>query len=467
MLKTHSRFFENLLFMFDLVMIATAWLAAYGLRRSGWPIPVYYGMPPLSSYLTYLILIPFIWGIVFKSMRMYRPRRVNRDMTEYKDIIKSSTLGTLLLLASGYLLTKFDVSRLVFGYFWIMSTAGLILSRLIFRALLRVLRRRGYNLRHILILGTEQIGRDFLDQVRCHPELGLSTVGFLSRYPHEIGQQIDGVRVLGRVDDVQRYVRVHDIDQVYIILPVEAMPTLDKTLQQLSCEMVEIKIIPDFSQQIMLRGSFEEFEHLPIVTLIGSPMYGWNCVVKRSLDLCIAGVLLVLCAPLLGLAALLIKVTSRGPVFYRQERMGCDGLRFRIIKFRTMHLDAEGDTGAVWAQPHDPRRTRFGALLRRTSMDELPQLWNVLKGEMSLVGPRPERPVWVDEFRHRIPQYMLRHRVKAGMTGWAQVNGWRGHTSIERRIEHDLYYIQHWSLAFDLKILWLTVRHGLINSNAY
>jgi exopolysaccharide biosynthesis polyprenyl glycosylphosphotransferase len=216
-----------------------------------------------------------------------------------------------------------------------------------------------------------------------------------------------------------------------------------------------------------MQGSVEEFEGLPVVTLSGSPMYGWNQVVKRALDLIVSLPLLVACWPLFGLIAILIKATSRGPVFYVQERMGYDGRILRMVKFRTMRVDAERHTGEVWAQENDPRRTSVGVWLRRTSLDELPQLWNVLKGEMSLVGPRPERPVFVEEFRQRLPRYMLRHRVKAGMTGWAQVQGWRGNTSLEQRLEHDLYYIQHWSLFLDLKILWLTLWRGFAHKNAY
>jgi exopolysaccharide biosynthesis polyprenyl glycosylphosphotransferase len=211
----------------------------------------------------------------------------------------------------------------------------------------------------------------------------------------------------------------------------------------------------------------EEFDGHPIVTLSGSPMYGWNQVSKRLFDLAVTIPLLIACLPVFAVIAVLIKATSRGPVLYTQERMGYDGRILRMIKFRTMHEHAEQDTGEVWAQKDDPRRTRLGALLRRTSLDELPQLWNVFKGEMSLVGPRPERPVFVEEFRHRFPRYMLRHRVKAGMTGWAQVQGWRGNTSLEKRLEHDLYYIQNWSLLLDIKILWLTLWRGFVHPNAY
>jgi Undecaprenyl-phosphate glucose phosphotransferase len=289
----------------------------------------------------------------------------------------------------------------------------------------------------------------------------------LTWHAYEIGQYLDGTEIIGHIDAVQAIVRARAIDQAFIALPLEAQSAVEKIVQQLSGEMVDIKIVPDLYQYVVLRGSVEEFAGLPIVTLSGSPMYGWNSVLKRAFDLCVSVVLLLLCTPCLGLIALLVKLTSHGPIFYAQERMSFDGRVFRMLKFRTMQVDAEHDTGSVWAQEHDPRCTRFGALLRRTSLDELPQLWNVVQGEMSLVGPRPERPVFVEEFRKSIPRYMLRHRVKAGMTGWAQVQGWRGNTSLERRVEHDLYYIQHWSLSLDVKILCLTLRYGFVHRNAY
>lgn len=215
-----------------------------------------------------------------------------------------------------------------------------------------------------------------------------------------------------------------------------------------------------------LRGGVEEFDGLPLISLQESPHYGWNLVGKRSLDIALSTVALLITGPLLLLVAAIIKLTSSGPVLYRQERMGLDGRTFQMLKFRSMRNDAEDDTGPVWAARDDERRTGIGALLRRTSLDELPQLVNVLKGEMSLVGPRPERPVFIEEFRKRIPRYMLRHKVKAGITGWAQVNGWRGDTSIEKRIECDLFYIENWSLFFDLRILWLSFWKGFIHRNA-
>ncbi len=467
MLKKHSQFFASLLFLCDLSMIAVAWVAAYALRVAGWPVPVYYGVPSLSEYLFLALFILPIWTVLFKSMHLYRPRRVSSHLREMGDMLQAATLVTLVLMVTAYFLKNPDFSRVVFVYFWGLSSIGLMLSRLIFRALLRVARRRGYNLRHVLIIGTEHVGQTLCRQIAQHPELGLNILGFLTRFPHEIGQTMEGQAILGHMDEVQRLVQEQKVDQVFIALPLEAQSAIEKLLHALGHEMVDINVIPDLYQYAMLRGSVEEFEGLPIITLSGSPMYGWNSIMKRVLDLGL-GVPALLCAlPVLGIIALVVKCTSRGPVFYTQERMGFDGHVFRMHKFRTMHADAERGTGAVWARADDPRRTSVGAFLRRTSLDELPQLWHVLTGEMSLVGPRPERPVLIEGFRQSIPRYMLRHRVKAGITGWAQVHGWRGNTSLEARLEHDLYYIKHWSLLLDLKILAMTLWCGFINKNAY
>lgn len=468
MLKKHSQFFESVLFLFDLSMIAAAWLAAYALRFEGWPVPLYHQeAPPLRAYLWLGLCIPPMWGLIFKSMKLYRPRRIGSHLHEMGDILKASTLATLLLMVIAYFLKEPEFSRVVFVYFWALGTVGLILSRLIFRELLRVARRRGYNLRYALIIGTEHIGQTLRRQIGQHPELGLRLLGFLTRYPHEVGQDLDGIAILGPLEHAQAIVRTAKVDQVFIALPLEAQAAVEKILRQLAHEMVDVKIIPDLYQYVILRGSVEEFEGLPIITLSGSPMYGWNSIMKRLLDLCLGVPLLLVGLPVLLVLACLVKLTSRGPALYSQERMGVDGKTFQMLKFRTMRANAEQDTGAVWTQENDPRRTRLGTWLRHTSLDELPQLWNVVKGEMSLVGPRPERPVFIEEFRQSIPRYMLRHRVKAGMTGWAQVHGWRGNTSLERRVEHDLYYIQHWSLALDVYILWLTLWRGFVHKNAY
>jgi Undecaprenyl-phosphate glucose phosphotransferase len=232
-------------------------------------------------------------------------------------------------------------------------------------------------------------------------------------------------------------------------------------------ESIDLQVIPDYSRFIALGAAVESFGGVPLIVLNDSPLYGYRAWLKRLMDFSLAGVGLLILSPLLMLIALAVRLSSRGPVLYRQERMGLDGRTFGMLKFRSMKVDAEDRTGAVWAVKNDDRRTMIGTFLRSTSLDELPQLWNVLTGDMSLVGPRPERPVFVDKFRHEIPNYMLRHRVKTGITGWAQVNGWRGDTSLEKRIECDIYYIRNWSLWLDVKILFLTVFKGFVNPNAY
>jgi len=238
-------------------------------------------------------------------------------------------------------------------------------------------------------------------------------------------------------------------------------------LDSTSREMIDVKVVPDLLQVIALRARLEDLDGIPVINVNDVPLQGFNSVVKRAIDMAISSAaLLVLAIPFCIIAAL-VKLTSRGPVFYRQERMGLDGKPFMIHKFRSMHEDAERESGPVFASHDDPRRTPIGRLLRRTNVDELPQFWNVLKAEMSIVGPRPERPLFVKQFKDKIPQYMLRHKVKAGITGWAQVNGWRGNTSIEKRIEYDLYYIENWSVRLDLKIMWLTVLKGFFHKHAY
>jgi Undecaprenyl-phosphate glucose phosphotransferase len=257
---------------------------------------------------------------------------------------------------------------------------------------------------------------------------------------------------------------------VLITLPLNAHERLKRILDDIGDEMVSIMVIPDlieFATLATLRGSTGEFEGMPIISLRDTPLYGWNIVVKRVTDFVLSITILLAISPLMLVISFLVKATSRGPVFYSQERMGLDGKIFNMLKYRTMEIEAEKETGPVWAAKDDSRRTSIGTFLRKTSLDELPQFFNVLKGDMSVVGPRPEREFFIQQFRNKIPKYMLRHKMKAGITGWAQVNGWRGNTSLEKRIEYDLYYIENWSLRFDIEIMWLTIWRGLVNKHAY
>jgi len=256
-------------------------------------------------------------------------------------------------------------------------------------------------------------------------------------------------------------------DDDVLALPFEAHRKILELLDRIGNELIEIRLVPNVLQYATLRADIEDVDGTPVINLSHVPMEGWSSLAKRAMDIGLSAAAMVVLAPLLPIVALLIKLEDRGPLFYRQERMGLDGRSFMIRKLRSMRVGAESSTGPVWAVEHDPRRTRIGAFLRRTSLDELPQVWNIFRGEMSFVGPRPERPAFVREFREKIPNYMLRHRVKSGLTGWAQVHGWRGNTSIRKRIQYDLYYIENWSLRLDLQILWLTLRRRGLTKNAY
>jgi Undecaprenyl-phosphate glucose phosphotransferase len=292
-------------------------------------------------------------------------------------------------------------------------------------------------------------------------------IGFLTHEGQEVGKRIETVPILGVYEDIHKIFRETKIDIFFVALPIIEYERLAFLLEELQNYSSDIKVIPGVYEFLGLRGGVDELDDLPIVSLQSSPLYGWNSVFKRIFDLLFGSLILILTSPFLLIISLLVKGTSKGPILYRQERMGMDDHLFPMLKFRTMQVEAEEETGPIWAKEDDPRRTKVGAFLRKTSLDELPQLFNVLKGEMSLVGPRPERPNFIEEFRNKIPLYMLRHKIKTGMTGWAQVNGWRGNTSLEKRLEHDLYYIQHWSIGLDLRILLLTLWKGFFSKSAY
>jgi Undecaprenyl-phosphate glucose phosphotransferase len=466
MLKKHSKFFENLLLLADLAVVTICWLAAYTYRFFADPIPARHGIPPVQPYLFLLLAMLLIWPIVFRGFGLYRPRRIGSRAGEIADIAKACSTAALLVTGLTFFFRRFEFSRLVVLYFWTLSIVGLSLMRGLFREGLRFLRRRGYNLRYAILVGWGEVAEEVVLRLGQHPELGIRLRGCLLD-PGAAVRPPAGLPVLGNLNALPQLLQEHPIDHVFIALPLEAAACLPEVVKGLDDLTVDVRVVPDFLRYVSLGGGVEDFEGLAFIRLQASPVYGWDRVLKRGFDILVAGSLLFLISPLLAMIALLVKLTAGGPVLYRQERMGLDGRTFTMVKFRSMCADAEQETGPLWARKGDPRRTRLGAFLRATSLDELPQLWNVLRGDMSLVGPRPERPVFIEEFRRRIPRYMLRHKMKAGITGWAQVNGWRGNTSLEKRIEYDLYYIEHWSLWFDLKILWLTLWKGFVNRTAY
>jgi len=468
MLKKHSQVFLTLLFFNDVLVIGLSWVFSYYLRFNIDLIPLFgHPIPHFEVYFSVTIYAIVIWAITMKAMDLYSPMRSVSLFEESIKIIKASTVAILVFITVVYFSREYKFSRVLFFYFWILSIVALILSRTGLRIILRYFRKRGYNLRFVLIVGGGDLGRKILKSIKSHSELGIRVVGFLTICEEKLGRTISGVPVLGLYEDIQKVIHSHHIDQVILALPFEETNRLRMVMEKIDNELVDIKIVPDFLEYLTLRGGVEELDNIPIINLRETPLYGWNRILKRVLDVISSILILTLLSPLMGLIAIFIKITSPGPIFYRQERMGLDGKLFTMLKFRTMIQDAERQTGPAWSTKKDARRTRVGNLLRKLSLDELPQFINVLKGEMSIIGPRPERPFFIKQFKNRVPKYMLRHKMKAGITGWAQINGWRGNTSIEKRIEHDIYYIENWSLRFDLKIFWLTIWKGFINKNAY
>jgi Undecaprenyl-phosphate glucose phosphotransferase len=467
MLKQKRQLFEYLFVIADLLVVSVAWVASYWVRfQSGW-IPVDKGVPDFTQYLSMLLFIWLIWAFVFRRMGLYRPMRGVRRTRELWVLVNANALSILLLISMTYLFREksSQFSRLVFVYFWVLSTLFTVCERSVLRFVLREVRRKGYNLRYMLLIGAGQVAADMVSRVRLHQELGIQLVGCLSRDGSE-KRGPGGVPIVGSYSDLGHFLTRADIDQIVVAVPLEDQQILPEIMEELKDSVLDIKIIPDLYQFASIGGAIEEFEGLPVISLQGCPIDGINLFAKRALDLLIASASLVVFSPLMAILAVLVKLTSRGPILFKQERVSFDGSRFSILKFRTMYTDAEA-AGPGWTTPGDDRVTPLGRILRSTSLDELPQLFNVLRGDMSIVGPRPERPVFIKEFRSRVPRYMLRHKVPAGITGWAQVHGWRGDTSIDKRIEYDLYYIENWSLFLDLKIVFMTLLNGFKNRNAY
>jgi len=464
-LKVHSRFLEQLMLAADLGLVAGCWLLSYFVRFYVLGPPLLHGdVPALGPYLLMLLPILLVWGVSFRAFDLYRPRRIGSHLSEAADIAKASSMGALVLVAiMTFFFRGYDYSRVVIIYFWLLSIATVWLSRAVFREALRFARRHGYNLRYAVVVGGGELAATVVGRVQSRPDVGLQILGVVGDKKEEVG----GVTWLGGYADLRAVLDRQPVDHVILALSHEDQGRLGGLLDAVGDEPVTIHVVPDLFRFATLRGGVEEFEGMPFIHLRESPLHGWSRLAKRAFDIAFSLAVVIGLSPLLALLAAGIKLTSRGPVLYRQERMGLDGQRFRMLKFRTMRVDAEAGTGPVWATAADPRRVRFGAFLRRFSLDELPQFVNVLRGEMSVVGPRPERPVFVERFRQTVPGYMLRHKVKSGVTGWAQVHGLRGNTSLEKRIEYDLEYIERWSLGLDLKILTLTVLRIIFERNAY
>ena len=479
MVKRYNRLLVAFYVVTDALLAMWAFILAYGIRFESGLIPVTKGYPPLEQYINVLPFIAILTPLAFQLQGVYRLRRGRSRIDDFFAVLIGSILAVVLgvvstLYVQAYYVSEaarargeYQVSQIVWALFLSLNVVFTYASRETIRELLERRWRAGIGLKRILIAGASDLGRMVADRILQHRELGYQVVGFVDDRAggDHIGYR--GLPLLGTLAEVADIAQRERVDHLYVALPIEEHSKLLELMELTSRECIDVKVVPDLLQFIALRARLEDLDGLPIINVNDVPLQGFNAWVKRVIDVVLSAAALVLLGIPFTIIAALVKWTSPGPVFYQQERMGLDGKAFTVYKFRSMHLDAEDSSGPVWARDDDPRATLIGRWLRRFDLDELPQFWNVLKGEMSIVGPRPERPFFVEQFKHRIPQYMLRHKVKAGITGWAQVNGWRGNTSLEKRIEFDLYYIENWSVTLDLKIMWLTVVRGLFRGAAY
>ncbi len=459
LLKDNAQFFEWAMRLLDPVLVAVVGVLAYRVYLDGWDLPERYSLAIFGMAFVCAALFPFVG--------LYAPQRGVTLFDEVRRLfnawlVLATTWFTFLFLSK----SGADFSR-VWSIYWI--GVGFLVHLAVrggIRLTLRTLRRRGYNLRRIAIVGAGKLGREIAQRIRKMPWSGLEVRGFYDDDGDLHGATIEGARVLGEVDQVLRDLDGGFVDQVWIALPLRAEARIRELLERLRRHSVQVRFVPDIFNFTLLHHSMTEIAGLPVINLTESPLEGANLFLKKVEDFVLSLSFLSIASPLMLLIAIGVKLSSPGPVFYRQERVTWNGERFRIFKFRTMPFDVEGASGPVWSNRNEGRATRFGAFLRRTSLDELPQFINALRGEMSVVGPRPERPEFVERFKQEIPGYMQKHLVKAGITGWAQVNDFRGHTDLHERIQCDLYYIENWSLWFDLRIIALTLVHVFRSRNA-
>ena len=452
-----------MLFFVDALLVVAGWIAAYYIRFELLIPPEWL---PLSMYLSFFPWVLIISMIVFSLSGLYAPDRAQRLTRLIFSVAKAVGLGLLVVAASLSFYRALSFSRLHMILFGVITPALMILVRIAIFYVLYKSRLNGKNLRRVLIVGAGRVGRQLHHSFSQYPWMGFEVVGFLDDHPENpdsvIGATEDTVSLVDRFAD-----EGSPIHYVYITLPFSASEKITTLVDNLSNRLTHVCLVPDLLQFNLLNSRITDVDGLPILHILDEAPLELRQYIKRFIDIVFSSLFLLMASLPMSIIAILVKLSSPGPVFYRQERMGLNGRKFDMLKFRSMPVNAESSSGPVWAKAGENRATRVGAFLRKTSLDELPQFINVLKGDMSVVGPRPERPVFIENFKDHVPRYMQRHKVKAGITGWAQVNGWRGNTSIEKRIEYDIYYIQNWSIWLDFKIMWMTVWKGFVNEHAY
>jgi exopolysaccharide biosynthesis polyprenyl glycosylphosphotransferase len=458
--------------IFDCLAIECSFLFAYWLRFNTSIIsflPLREDIPPLDAYIYGSFVVIPVWLIVFNSRSMYGARRNVSLADELYNIVKLVTFGMLIVMSTAFFYRAFSYSRVVFGLLWISSILFIFILRIILYQIEKALYRKGRELRNAIIIGSNATANLMYESLNNHPLLGYRLAGYCAAEPCSNDAFLSKAEFLGTINEAPGTIAQRGIELALIALDAQQHPQLLKLMRESEGINVEFLVVPDVVNLMTSpdRVRLKEIEGIPFIKIKGMPMSTWGRIMKRTFDVIVSSILLIVCSPIFIVVAISIKRDSKGPVFFKQERTGLNGEQFNIWKFRSMRVNAEAETGPVWAKDHDPRRTKTGAFLRRTSLDEFPQLFNVLKGEMSLVGPRPERPHFVEQFKSEVPKYLDRHRMKTGMTGWAQVNGLRGNTSLEERIKYDVYYIENWSLGFDIKILLKTVNALFFPKNVH
>lgn len=472
MIKDNQKRLNRMHVLLDILVTVVAYALAWFIVISGKVLPLDEGVLKPQVYFMALIFIVPIYLILYASFHLYVPKRIQGRRSELANICKANVIGLMLFTFVLFGLRRFVSHLSYFSTKMILAffAANIILleaERISIRIFLRSLRTNGYNQKHVLLIGYSRAAEGFIDRVSVNPEWGYHVQGILDDH-RPAGFAYKKVQVLGPTNHLEDFLASNTLDEIAITLSIKEYSNLEQIVAACEKSGVHTKFIPDYNNIIPTIPYMEDLQGLPVIHIRHVPLTGvFNATMKRIVDLAGALFGLIVFSPLMLVTALLIKITSPGPVLFSQERIGLHNRPFKMYKFRSMEVQDPGRERSQWTTPHDPRVTPVGRFIRKTSIDEMPQFFNVLIGNMSLVGPRPERPLFVEKFKEEIPRYMIKHQVRPGITGWAQVNGYRGDTSITKRIEHDLYYIENWTLGFDFKILFLTVFKGFINKNAY
>ena len=458
----------------DGLVVAVSFLLAWSIK---FLTPLAESTPGVTalSAETYFRTLYFIvpgYLILYGIYNLYSSKRSSRIRVEVAGIFKANTVGIGLVMISFFMLSTsvdgvVDFSRTLILLFYVINMIMTFLYRMLVRKFLYFIRRKGNNLKHVILVGYSRAAEAYLDRIASNPQWGYVVHGILDDHVPR-GTLYRGVKVLGSLGNLEYILPENKMDEIAITLSLEDYDSLEHIVDLCERAGVHTKFIPDYGSLFPSRPYTEDLMGLPVINIRYVPLSNtWNALMKRLVDIFGSIFCIILFSPVMLFAAIGTRVTSKGPIIYKQTRIGLHSKPFTMYKFRTMRVQSAEEEKKGWTIPGDDRVTKFGSFLRRTSIDEMPQFFNVLAGKMSLVGPRPERPQFVDKFREEIPRYMVKHQVRPGITGWAQINGYRGDTSIRKRIEHDIYYIENWSLGFDFRILFLTVFKGFINKNAY